>query len=53
MLISIRTRDAVQLVSRQIGIMATVDEVVVQRVIEINGFGWGARIRGGGGDVGE
>ena len=53
MLISIRTRYAIQLIPRQIGIMATVDEVVVQRVIEINRFGWGAGIRGGGGDVGE
>ena len=53
MLISIRTRYAIQLIPRQIGIMATVDEVVVQRVIEINGLGRGARIRGGGGDVGE
>ena len=53
MLVSIRTRYAIQLIPRQIGIMATVDEVVVQRVIEINGFGWGARIRGRGGDVGE
>ncbi len=53
MLISIRTRHAIQLIPRQIGIMATVDEVVVQRVIEINRLGWGVRIRGGGGDVGE
>ena len=53
MLINIRTRYAIQLISRQIGIMATVDEVVVQRVIEIDRVGRGARIRGGGGDVGE
>ena len=53
MLISIRTRYAIQLIPCQICIMATVDEVVVQRVIEINRFGWGGRIRGGGGHVGE
>ena len=31
--------------------MATVDEVVVQRVIEVNRFCWGGRIGGGGGHV--
>ena len=53
MLISIRARYAVQLISRQIRVMAAVDEVIVQRVIVIDRFGWGACIRGGGGDVGE
>lgn len=53
MLISIRTRYAIQLIPRQIRIMATVDEVAVQRVIEINRVSRDARIRGGRGDVGE
>ena len=33
--------------------MAAVNEVVVQRVTEIDGLGRGARTRGGRGDVGE
>ena len=53
MLISIRTRYAIQLIPCQIGIVATVNEVVVQRVIEINWLCRGARIRGGGGDIGD
>lgn len=51
MLVSIRTRYAIQLIPRQIRIMATVDEVVVQRVIVVNWFSWGGRIGGGGGNV--
>ena len=53
MLISVRTRYAIQLVARQIRIMATVDEVVAQRVIEVKRFSWGGRIGGGGGHVRE
>ena len=53
MLVSIRTRYTIQLIPRQIRIMATVDEVVVQGVIEINRSSWGGRIGGGGGHVGE
>lgn len=53
MLVSICTRYAIQLIPRQIRIMATVDEVVVQGVIEINRSSWGGCIGGGGGHVGE
>lgn len=51
MFVSIRTRYAIQLITRQIRIMATVDEVVVQRVVEVNLFSRGGRIGGGGGHV--
>ena len=53
MLVSIRTRYTIQLIPCQIRIMATVDEVVVHGVIEINRSSWGGRIGGGGGHVGE
>ena len=40
MLISISTGDTVELIARQVGIVATIDEVIRQRVAEVCGRRW-------------